>query len=943
MPLFASQSLETLADQLTNQLLPGLSKQLILVPNLYVKKWLLIELAKRRGIAMGLLVLTPTEWLVKQGFMSPNSLEMKCLIYRSVKGCHHPELQSYLESGQRRLLDLTEPLSHLFFQYALFGFEKTEGWQGQILEELFVKGPWKLPVQWLEGAPVPSYRVHCFGIDALPSVYWQWLLKYPSLSIYLFSPCLHYWGDVCSDRERRQRLRYWRKTEASEASRQQLETYLSEAPSLLGNWGKVGRECLRLLDPWELEVEECYAEVSGSTLLDKLKESVLTFEKGAFKEADSSIQIVRTGSSIHQEVSWLKEEIVRLVVQEGLRWDEVAVLAPRIEPYAPWISFLFEEIPHRIYGVNENGKSPFSRGLRHLAELAQSSRWSKEEVLALFEAGAFTRKQNWSLEELELFRKWLGSVEWGLDATHRREVVGQLLPDNSVGGEDSWEVGLDALLDRIVFFKEGMEVECDLFEEFLVVFESLKTALLSFRGEATLAVWADRLETLVAKFLFADSDDEGAHTFRQLLMQLRQSALRLGEELFPFALIEQFLRKESQGELHASQLHAVRFASLEEGSLLPAKALFLVGMDEESFPLKEQASSLNLVKKESPSLADQGRYQLLQALFGAGDFLRISYSHLSEQEGKEVGASLPLQELLSALGPLPIVTTLSSRSHRSERPLFGAEPKVQLPQGEVVIPIRDLSSLARHPWKFYLQKKEGLFIEDEREDTFAFLKSRILRASLQKPLEWEELPRGIVGEALRLEIEEERSDWEKVLETAGARPLVNLPLADFVFPVREGLTVRITGEIANVSPQGLVIPASDQMESVLKVWPEALIVAIAQNTPQILCLKTGKSRPVNEPHEALRKFLEYYFCALEVPSPLLPEWADGLLRRGPSALEKKLKGSRWEDPVFDWVAARYALPSAEAICEQWSLLLKEVFAPLTALYPTRGKGAHAEV
>lgn len=950
MTLFVSQSLERLADALNEQLLPGFAKQPILVPNTYTKRWLLLALAKRRGIAMGLQIFTPSEWLVKQGFMSPNSLEMRCLVYRSLQRCQDPELQKYLASGPGRLLDLTEPLSTLFFEYGQFGKEllqKKDGWQEQILQELFVQGPWKLPVQWFDKAPVASERVHCFGIDSLAPGYWEWLLRFPSLSIYLFSPCLHYWADVCSQKERRQRLRYWRKQEVSQQAQEQLEMYLSETPSLLGNWGKLGKDTLKFLDPWELEVEECYEEREEISLLHRLQGNILTFRIDKLIGGDDSVRIVRTGASVYREVLWLRDEIVRLVAQENLSWDEVTILAPKVDKYAPWISLLFTDIPYRIYGVEEGHQSPFSRGLFKLAELAASQRWSRQEVWAVLEASSFARKQNWSLEELETLKKWMETVDWGFDAKHRQEV----LPHFQVGGQDSWEMGLDALLDRIVFFKEGFQVDPDLFEELLIVFQGLKKELLAFQSETTLALWADRLEGLAAKYLFVDSNDENDATcwssFRQLLANLRQSGLRLGDEKFPLALIEQFLRARSVTEVHASQLHAVRIAPLEEGSLVPTRALFLVGMDEESFPARDHHSSLNLLKKQKS--ADIGRYHFLQAIFSTTDFLRISYGHLSPKEGKEVAPSLVVQELLSELDLEELITTLEPEQESEKLPscwLKQSLPEKQkLPKGEVVIAVRDLILLARHPWKFYLQKTAGMFLADEREDSFEFLKARCLRASLDKPLEevWQEekIPHGVVGDALRLEMKETRDEWEKVLERAGAKPLISLQLSDFVVDMGEDLKVRIVGEIANVSPQGLVITGDDHLQTVLKAWPEALIVALAQNTAQILCLKTGKMRPIHEAKNSLRNFIEYYFMALETPSPLLAGWADGLLRRGAEVLDKKMKESRLEDPVFDWVMARYELPSAAALCAGWGLSLQQIFAPLVALYPVRGK--HAEI
>ena len=108
-------------------------------------------------------------------------------------------------------------------------------------------------------------------------------------------------------------------------------------------------------------------------------------------------------------------------------------------------------------------------------------------------------------------------------------------------------------------------------------------------------------------------------------------------------------------------------------------------------------------------------------------------------------------------------------------------------------------------------------------------------------------------------------------------------------------------------------------------------------------LKNGKEKKIEEPAKALQAFLEYYFAALQAPSPLVSDWADSLLRKGGADLEKKMeKGATFEDPLMEWVFARGEVPEARELIQDWEPFLKERFASLIALYPTRGKN-HAAV
>ena len=150
--LFLSHSLDALADQLIEGLdqssIDPLETQVILVPNGALREWLLLKIAKKRGIAMGLKLLEIEQVLKPTGI---NSLQMFCLVFASLSESKDPALAAYLQGKKKRLLDLTAQLSSLFFQYGQFDAslfkKKSMGWQGELLQKLFVDGPWRLPVQ----------------------------------------------------------------------------------------------------------------------------------------------------------------------------------------------------------------------------------------------------------------------------------------------------------------------------------------------------------------------------------------------------------------------------------------------------------------------------------------------------------------------------------------------------------------------------------------------------------------------------------------------------------------------------------------------------------------------------------------------------------------------------------------------------------------------------
>ncbi len=1049
--IFLSHRLDALVDLLGEQLerdgAAPLQKRIVLVPNNLVKQWLLLELAKRKGIAMGIQCMAVQEG-VFQNHSFPNPLEMFFLLYNALTESSDPDLLSYLGGNEGKVQDLAEQLVPLFFKYGRFGaslfqpVEKLIDWQHAILQKLFVEGSWRVPVQKISRKSI-SY-VHCFGIDFLPPAYWESLFEFSSLSVYLFSPCVEFWEDLCTNRERQNLNRFWKKKGASQANLRSLDAFLRDAPDPLANWGKIGRETLKILGRFEFEMEN--PPLDDSTLLKKVQADLLYFRKPAksdepdesriFFQEDDSIQISLTGSSKLREVEVLRDAILRLVSQKGVSFDEISVLAPDLEPYVPLIEFVFSEeeasIPYRIFGIDIRSKSSFSQGLSRLADLT-SGRWDAEEVLSLFETPAFYRKQQWDDEKLGRFREWidLAHIDWGTDERHMENSLKETLGiSGSSDLRGSWEKGLAALLDRTVFlfpnhfpFK-NREVHPDELEEFLELFNRLKASLSAFSGTKTLASWAGCLESIAHEYLLADPEEDGAalQSFRQFLNDLRQA--KLENPVFPFSSVRRMLNRPCQSQIHASALHAVRFSSIDEGAMLPARAIFLLGMDETSFPRQNCPSSLDLLKRKEaaigegsePSRFDQDRYLFLQALFSARDFLRISYGHLTADEGKPIGPSWLVQELLSYVDSSfasrtgekisPCLTTVppslsfdarcfsedrvrsfSKRDFKTAQAFYGPKrslgfwpdfsrcPEEALPEGEFTIPISHLKLLANHPWRFYLQKIQGIYLSesDPKERSFNLQKSRLLKSSLERPMEEilsdakEDLPSGLFGEALSGELLEKSEEWRKqlsdwnvknifsvcFLENCGAAKWENCdrmerPPIELDWGGR--LKVRLTGEIKFATSIGLISTYDDQINGLIKIWPEALAAAMALNAPQILMLKSGKIKVLANPEESLKSFVEYYFRALHSPSPLLPEWADPILRKGVQDLEKKMETTfsgrgLFEDPIIDWIASRTQIPPAEKIMMGWESYLRETFTELIALYPTRAKkgDGHAAV
>ncbi|MBX7067148.1 MAG: exodeoxyribonuclease V subunit gamma [Parachlamydiales bacterium] len=929
MKLFLSQQLDFLVDPLIQELdlnRDPMRLQTILVPNGGIRQWLLLEIAKRKGIAMGLKIIEPQQLFPS----SRTPLEKYCSIYTALGNGQVPELIGYLEGKKKRRLELTGQLASLFTKYEQNpSLLNKDDWQTEMIQEL--ASPQEFAI---------SEPIICFAIDYLPPLYWQSLLNAPALSIYQFSPCIEFWEDICSDKERKSLNRYWKKRGAKQEKRESLDGYLRQRPRNLANWGKLGRLTLRGLN--DLELEECYFPLEPTTLLTQIQYDLLTFEETKEPKIDPSIQILQTGSSKLAEIEALKEEILRIDIPYG----EISVLAPDIEPYVPLIEYVFGDgIPFRISKIDSSKQSSFKQGLLRLMQLG-SGRWEAEEILSLFETPSFYRKKGWDAETLERFRGWIenAKIEWGIDASHRKSVLKETLGEIEDASGRSWEKGLDALLDALIYLKP-MQINPDLFEELLSTLFELQA--LNLKGEKTLVEWAEVLQKTADTFLLAESDEDAIvkMRFSNLMLQMRKNS---DPTKFPLDIARHFLSTPAYGQINGSKLHAVRFSSIEEGSMIPARALFLIGMDEMSFPRIEMPSSLDLLKGKIPSQGDYDRYAFLQAIFAAKELLRISYGHLSAEEGKPVNPSLLVQELLSVTGPSIVQTYRQQKTQEVVKRLhFPPFARTQLPEGEMTLSIHELKKLARHPWKFFLQNAHNIFLDEELEDSFKLLKGKLVRDLADAPIV--ELP-GSFKTAMEMEVRDKVEERKELLKEWQIEPIA-LHLREnctsltwdgpsVILPAIvlhwDNLKIKLVGEIKMASLKGIISLNEDNIGGTLKIWPEVLAASIAMDTTQIWMLRNGKTKSICNAHEQLKTFVEYYFHCLHAPSPLLPEWADSILRK------KDLGNldSRFEDAVLEWVLAR-AEWTPESI-EKWMPCLQSTFQGLIDLYPPRGseKTAH---
>ena len=307
-------------------------------------------------------------------------------------------------------------------------------------------------------------------------------------------------------------------------------------------------------------------------------------------------------------------------------------------------------------------------------------------------------------------------------------------------------------------------------------------------------------------------------------------------------------------------------------------------------------------------------------------------------------------------------------------------PQFQISKQHRALPIeidlKRLISLARNPIESYFNHTLGMYLEKEEARHFkadeeffisaldaAILKKSTLRKPMDSLLRSAEkrgkLPigpfKGVVCEKLNAESAEIAMNLEKLninpsllfeiefsdqyrLPEKSASGKWLLPPLELV--LKNEASIKIVGNLKEVSHEGLVAFIDDNKTDVLKYWPQFLVCQCLAKRfeipikPQLLFVKSGKARQAffDDPVIQLEKYLDYYFVASENISPLLPEWVPDLLSgKFPSKMDALLSDKyHLYNSYLKWIIQNGGNFKAEEIVQEWKPHADSLFGELYA-------------
>lgn len=791
----------------------------------------------------------------------------------------------YVQGDPKRQMVLAQTLAAYFQRYALYGVTFQEDWQKRVWEKVYPQVEWKAK---------GGKRLHLFSFSHIPEKLFHVL---QNSDFYHLSPCAAFWSD-------------FRKREGEHL--------------FLANLGKVGREFAKMVEESGIETHELYIRKSGKSALHQFQQGMLELDSKRI-EGDESVA-VHVVTNRHREIEVLYEELLRLDVEP----KDVLVMAPDITLYTPYIEAIFSnyQITDMPPTLNEQ-----VRGLFLLFDLPKK-RWSSLALLELFRHPLFYRQ--WSEEQVDQIREWIQrtGIRWGYDAHHRGEILGV----EEKGA--TWEQGFDQLLEDLAMGQEPLVpfTDAELLGELIESVRQLYN--MQPKGERTASEWVECVRE-ISSYFFLESE-ERLWLFEKLESVRSQTKM-------PFEPFRLLLEDELKGEgltIHPNQLQTYHFCSMLPMRSIPAKVIWVLGMDQEAFPRLDKKLSFDLSRQShtySPTRLDFDRYLFLESMLSAREKFVISYTGRDPLDNQEKPPSSVVSDFLEFVDVTPVVHppkaydalyfdgTLTSTSEtdfqmalatqkkeKKEAPFSLHIQSVELPVA--TIELSQLQRLAKSPLKHYYQHKLGMRFWEEpgvkEEEEF-----------LLSPLALAHLRTGALRDTVENVIKRVKREgnyplgvFEKVANEK-CKEIVEVHTQTHEVQTKVG-SVAIVGEIPGVFEHTLYLPAKSDLRGILSNWP--LLLLFSQIGDTVFFVRDKKQKTLKFEKEALEHFVRYFFLAQENVSPLFPAWIKPIVEENIEKLEVEILTPSFDHSLL-WACSGRDFPDLQKLITTWKPYAEELF------------------
>jgi exodeoxyribonuclease V gamma subunit len=413
------------------------------------------------------------------------------------------------------------------------------------------------------------------------------------------------------------------------------------------------------------------ASGDAGTMLHSLQTGIRGKNAGSVtsSQIDDTLRIHDCHSPI-RELEVLRDQLLdAFETIDDLKPSDVIIAVSDLDRYGTLIDAVFsagdrsQRLPVTI------AHDPREEGRRYLAAFSSlldllQSRMTAGSVLELLSEPAIARRAEFDSEAVDVVRWWIREtrIRWGLDGAHRLTFG---LPADDV---HTWKHGIDRLfmgvlagqadetIDGVLPYAEGTLDRAPVLARLAAFLQRITDVREGVTAPRTLEAWRDTMESVVADFLGADSDDETLAE-DHLFSVLREMARRSPGSVIRFAELTDHLKAslagfEGRGRLLGGGITVAEFERLRH---VPARVIACVGLNDDAFPRRSAQADFDLIAtNRQPGDPDPRRLDkqlFLDLVSSTRDRLILTYLGRSQKDNSERASSIVIDALLDALAP----------------------------------------------------------------------------------------------------------------------------------------------------------------------------------------------------------------------------------------------------------------------------------------------------
>lgn len=457
----------------------------------------------------------------------------------------------------------------------------------------------------------------------------------------------------------------------------------SSKESLLDLWGKPYFDGLKILQKYpEYYInEQTHKKINKpeSNLLNHLQYSILTNTTNPtkFLKQDKSLQILSC-PGIYREVETIFQSIItNMKEDQELKLTDIAILTTDIKKYHPIINSIFHKkeaeqngITFNLSDSNARKDSIYGAAVLSLLNLSKGD-FTRKEVFELLQNPYFIEGVGVDRSDVE---NWLNFVD-DLNVFHSFDYQDRMAKNYPKGDVYSWNqaflrLRFGKLIDTQLIAKEHYFPEFNGIlpynnvdgqnDKLFVLIEDLFRRMEKIKKESTkwnAKIWKSEIESLLNTYLKVPNEQKSEVNVQEALFDSLNYLEILNQKGdLNLSLVIQFIQDflesipTSTGNYLTGGVTIASFLPLRP---IPFKIIYILGLDEGSFPGMEDSSLLN-VKPMQRMLGDfnvkeRNLYLFLETLLCAEKKLYLTYNAWDIQKDEEKYPSSVINQLVSYL------------------------------------------------------------------------------------------------------------------------------------------------------------------------------------------------------------------------------------------------------------------------------------------------------